>query len=362
MRYLLFAAAVLAVAVAGSVSMTGVSEAQVPTRFFGTVTIDGQPAAAGTTVTAEIGGNDCGSGAVESRQGQMLYILDAQSEASVAGCGGLNVIVFFKVGSRYASQIGCFTPGAFVEQNLTISGAAQRPTAAPGQCGTGTAPTPTATPSPTPTPSAGMQFSVSILDMNSPCIPVSGQSTCDGARNARWNGDQTAWTTFYEMQGLAAPTPDQVFEATLGLRVEAGDPGAIAALAQQLGWPHVRINAARYRGQSANEQDEWVEVKNLGGAEQDMTNWSVRVPGTEIRWTFQESFILQPGQACKFYTGAQMADPCPGSSNVSGSGVLNNSAGTIELWVDWLDLKAIETRYNSDPNNQPPPPNLQGFS
>ncbi|MGH2584098.1 MAG: hypothetical protein ACRDJE_04230, partial [Dehalococcoidia bacterium] len=151
MRSLLFATAVLAVAVAGIVSLTGVSEAQVPTRFFGTVTIDGQPAPAGTTVTAEIGGNDCGSGAVESRQGQMLYILDAQSEAAVAGCGGLNVIVFFKVGSRYATQIGCFTPGAFVEQNLTISGAAARPTAAPGQCGSGTAPSPSpeATPSPT---------------------------------------------------------------------------------------------------------------------------------------------------------------------------------------------------------------------
>ena len=57
-----------------------------------------------------------------------------------------------------------------------------------------------------------------------------------------------------------------------------------------------------------------------------------------------------------------MADPCPGSSNVSQSGVLPNTSGTITLWVDFLDLKAAEARYNADSNNQPPPPNLQGFS
>jgi hypothetical protein len=163
------------------------------------------------------------------------------------------------------------------------------------------------------------------------------------------------------MMGQPAPTPDQTFDATLSFRVEAGDPGAISAIAQALGWPHVRILASRYRGVTANELDEWVEVKNLGGGSQDMTQWSVRVEGTNIRWTFQDGFTLQPGQACKFYTGAPMADPCPGSSNVATSGVLPNTSGTLTLWVDFLDLLAIRTSYNADPNMQPPPPNLQGF-
>jgi hypothetical protein len=93
-----------------------------------------------------------------------------------------------------------------------------------------------------------------------------------------------------------------------------------------------------------------------------MTQWSVRVEGTNIRWTFEDGFVLQPGQACKFYTGTPGADPCPGTRNVASSGVLPNTSGTLTLWVDFLELKAAEARYDADSNNQPPPPNLQGFS
>jgi len=363
MRAVLFAAAILAAAVVGIVSLTGTAEA-IPNRFYGFVTIDGNRAA-GTVVTAEINDKDCSSPV----QGSTFegYNIDVNSDDITSGCGGVgSPIIFFKVGSRYASQIGCFMPGTFTELNLTISGAAQKPTPAPGQCGVSASPSPTpsASPSPTPTPSPSSDpsFSVSVLDTNSPCIPAAGSTICDATRQMLWTGSQAAWTARYEMMGRAAPTPDQVFDATIVLRVESGDPGAIAAIAQQLGWPHVRINAARYRGVTANELDEWVEVKNFGGGEQDMTNWSVRVEGTMIRWTFGDGFVLQPGQACKFYTGTPGADPCPGSSNVATSGVLPNSSGTITLWVDFLDLLAIRTSYNTDSNNQPPPPNLQGFS
>jgi len=164
-----------------------------------------------------------------------------------------------------------------------------------------------------------------------------------------------------QSQGQSSPSAGDIAAAAQGMRIEAGDPATVAEVAQQIGWPHVRINASRYRGESANEQDEWVEVRNLGGAAQDMTGWSVRLDGSSTRWTFQEGFSLQPGQACKFYTGAPMADPCPGTSNVSSSGVLPNDAGTLTLWVDGLNFKAIEARYAADPTKQPPPPNLQGF-
>jgi hypothetical protein len=271
-------------------------------------------------------------------------------------------VVFFKVGMRYAAETGINDPGAFVELNLTVSGAGARPVAP----GTQPAPTPTPTPIPTPavapTPAPLQPFSLSILDLNQPCIPAMGQVVCDTERTRLWNGDMTAWAMRFRSQGLPDPTPDQVFEQTFAFRIEAGDPTAIAAVAQALGWPHVRINATRFRGRTATEQDEWVEVKNFGGAPQDMSGWSVRVEGTPYRWHFAEGFVLQPGQACKFYTGAPMADPCPGTSNLAPMGVLPNEGGTLSLWVDWLELKANEVRYAADPIRQPPPPNLQGFS
>jgi hypothetical protein len=201
-----------------------------------------------------------------------------------------------------------------------------------------------------------------VIDLGSPCIPASGQALCDDTRQKLWTGDQATWTARYQEQGRNAPTPDQVFEQTFGLRIESGDPAAISAVAQGLGWPHLRIVASRFHGISTNQTDEWVEIRNLGGASQDMTGWSVRVVGSSVRWTFQDGFTMDGGQTCKFYTGDARQDSCPGSTNVSQSGVLNDQQGSISLWVDWLDLKADEVRYDSDPLHQPPPPNLQGFS
>jgi len=160
---------------------------------------------------------------------------------------------------------------------------------------------------------------------------------CDAERTRLWNGDAT-------------------------MRLAVGDPATLADLAQAMQWAHVRINAARFRGRASTELDEWVEVKNLGGAPQDMGRWSVRVEGTPFRWTFADGFVLEPGQACKFYTGAAMAEPCGGSSDIAPMGVLPNEGGLLTLWVDFLDLKAIEVRYAADPTRQPPPPNLQGFN
>jgi hypothetical protein len=215
---------------------------------------------------------------------------------------------------------------------------------------------------PPPSVPAVSRFSVSILDMSQPCIPAAGQRVCDPERLALWNGDGAAWRARFQAQGRPAPSPDEVFNATLAFRIEAGDPAFKAAHAKMLGWPHVRINAARYRGREAAELDEWVEVKNHGGAAQDMSGWSVRLPGTIVAWNFAQGFVLEPGQACKFYVGPPGADPCPGSRNIAAQGVLPNDQGTLELWVDFLDLRADQVTYNADPANQPPPPNLQGFS
>ena len=363
MRYVMIAAVVIAVAVVG---FAGVSEAQPPPRrFYGSLTIDGQPAPAGTRVIAEILDMDCSAyppAANTLPAGQ--YVVDARGGGP--GCGTEGATVFFKVGTRYAAQTGIYESGDFFQLDLTISGAATKPIVAGATpTVTATVAVATATPTPTPTPTpppAPPPFSVSILDLNQPCIPAPGQVVCDADRTRLWNGDMTAWAMRFRAQGLPEPTPDQVFEQTFGFRIEAGDPAAIGAVAQGLGWPHVRINAVRFRGRASTELDEWVEVKNLGGAAQDMSGWSVRVEGSSTRWRFADGFVLEPGQACKFYTGAAMADPCGGSSNIASSGVLPNDGGTLTLWVDFLDLKAIEVRYAADPTRQPPPPNLQGFS
>lgn len=369
MRFLLLAVAVLT---AGSVALASAISAQAPpARFFGTITIDGQLAPTGTTVLTEVNERDCGSGQVTTNpeRGAGFYIVDAASEANVAGCAGLNRIVFFRVGTRYAAEIGCFEVGKFTELNLTISGVAPRPTPAPGQCGSEVPPSPEPTPAPTPTatpapppPPAATPFSLSVLDMGQPCIPVAPALLCDAARQALWTGDQAAWRARFEAEARPAPTADDVFVATLTFRVEAGDPATIGAIAEQLGWAHVRIIASRFRGVTPTELDEWVEVKNLGGGAQDMSGWSVRIEGSALSWRFADGFILDPGVACKFYTGTPRPDSCSGSSSIAERGVLDNNSGTISLWVNFLDLKANEVRYNADPAQQPPPPNLQGFS
>ena len=367
MRLFALAAALLAVVTAGIAGFVPTTTAQgPPNRFFGIVRVDGAPASAGTVITAESNGRDCNTTTVQAHptEGVGFYQLDV-----AADCGGLMPsLLFFKVGTRYAAETSCWEIGRFTPLSLTITGAGARPMSTlpcagvPAPTPTPTpAPTPEPTPTPTPTPVA-QPFSLSILDMNQPCIPTAGQTVCDPERLALWNGDGAAWRARFQAQGRPAPSPDDVFVATVTFRVEAGDPATIAAIAQVLGWPHVRINAARYRGREATELDEWVEVKNYGGVAQDMSGWSVRLPGMTVAWNFADGFVLAPGQACKFYVGNAGADPCAGPSNVAPRGVLPNDQGVIELWINFLDLRADRVLYRSDPTSQPPPPNLQGFS
>lgn len=370
MRLSLFAAAVFAVAAA--VGYASRTDAQgPPTRFFGQLTIDGRRAPLGTRVIAEINGKDC-SGAPQTPNNTASpndplyvdYIVNALDSATIPGCGKFGDIVFFRVDTRYAAQTSEYDGGNFKEVNLTITGAGLKPVvaqASPSPSPTPAAtPTPTATSTPTPTPSSAPMFTVALLDFNTPCIPASGQVVCDASRSALWNGDQTAWAARYQAQGRPAPTPDEVFAQTFGFRVEANDPAAVAAVAQGLGWAHLRITGARFRGTPPSEGDEWVEVKNVGGLGQDMTGWSVRVDDTPVRWTFQDGFTLAAGQSCRFYTGVARADSCPGSANISVAGVLPDEVGSLSLWVDYFNLLAVRVRYAANPTAQPPPPNLQG--
>jgi hypothetical protein len=355
MRFVMLAAAVVAFAAAGAAQ---VSLAQAPpTRFFGSITVDGQPATSGTPIEVEINGRACGSGS--ARQVGM-YVADAQAEGSIAGCGQPDSVVLFKVGQRYAAETGTFLSGEFKALNLTITGTGARPVVAAQPAAVASpSPSPAGTPRPSPSPTA-QTFSVAVLDLSSPCVPAAGAVVCDSARLRLWTGDTMAWTARFESQGRPAPTPDEIFTETFGFRIEAGDPAAIAAVATGMTWPHVRITGVQFRGSMANQRDEWVEVKNLGGASQDMSGWSVRVNGTPNSWRFADGFVLEPGQACRFYVGPAGANACGGASNIAPMGILDDSSGTISLWVDSLDWNVNEVRYVANPTNQPAPPNLQG--
>jgi hypothetical protein len=316
-----------------------------PNRFYGSLKIDGADAPIGTTVTALVNGRECGSRTTDVA-GQ--YWVDVASSSQTPGCAEPGNTVSFRVGSRTAAETAQWNGGVFTRLDLTVSGTGAGAGAGAGAGGAGGA--------------AQTAFSVSRMDFGGPCIPASGQSRCDENRMRLWTGDQAAWEAEFARQGRPAPSPDDVFLATYEYRIGAFDPAAIRSLAQGLGWPKVYITAIRYRGTGAGEADEYIEITNVGGAPQDMTGWRARAVESGTDFFFTEGTVLEPGATCRFYTNQTQADSCPGTINVSTSGVWNNTAGSAELWYDPLALLADSTRYSADPNNQPPPPNLRGVA
>lgn len=118
-------AAVVAL-VAASFASALPSEAQPPSppnRFFGSVTLDGAPAPGGTTVTASIGGVECGSAAVAVGE-TYAYVLDVVSDGDVSGCGSAGATVSFSVGGNPADQTATWTSGDFTPLDLTATSAA----------------------------------------------------------------------------------------------------------------------------------------------------------------------------------------------------------------------------------------------
>jgi hypothetical protein len=309
-----------------------------PNRFYGSLTVDGAPAPVGTTVTAVVGGKECGSRTTDTA-GQ--YVVDALAGSQTSGCGSPGAEVTFRVGSRTANEKGSWQGGVFTRLDLTVSSQSV----------------------PNPAPSAPFTVARLNLDPNTAqCIPPAGGQQCDATRQKLWNGDVDAWTAEQANEGNPAPTPDDVFVLTYEFRIGAGDPAAIKSLAQGLGWPKIYITAIRFKGGTAGEGDEYVEISNVGGAAQDMTGWRLHAVESGADFLFTDGSVLEPGATCRFYTGQPQADSCPGSVNVSDHGVWDDRAGSAELWYDPLALLADKTRYSADPANQPPPPNLRGVA
>jgi hypothetical protein len=115
-RWLRAGAGVLAVAFALAAGGHARAQATPPARFYGSATIDGAPAVAGTVVQAFVGGAVCGTGAVNPGSG---YSVDVASATSRSGCGIDGAVVTFTLGGLAADQTGVFTTGVFIPLPLS---------------------------------------------------------------------------------------------------------------------------------------------------------------------------------------------------------------------------------------------------
>ncbi|MGE0540085.1 MAG: hypothetical protein AB7R89_07880 [Dehalococcoidia bacterium] len=135
----------LAAALLAGVFVAGTAAAQQfpPNRFFGTVTVNGQAASSGTTVTAMIGETECGTTTVTSGG---AYVIDVPGVTINPNCGRSGQsTVSFEVGGQAAAQTATYRDGGYQQLNLTVGGGGTQPTAT-------ATPAPTATPRPTTTP------------------------------------------------------------------------------------------------------------------------------------------------------------------------------------------------------------------
>jgi hypothetical protein len=336
--------ALAAALVAASVATGLHAQPSPPNRFFGNLTIDGMPGPAGTSVRAFIAGKDCTTPRDPFPVPAGQYALEVAHTSQIPGCGTPGAEIQFRIGDRVANEVGIFVTGEFTRLDLTFTA---RPAATP-------------TPAPAPQP-AFYSLARLNLDANaSRCIPLPGETVCDALRQALWMGDLAAWRQEQAARGLPEPTADDAFLLTYEFRIANGDPPAIASIARGLGWPKIYITAIRFRGTLPGEGDEYVEVTNVGGAAQDMTGWRVRAVESGTDFFFTDGSVLEPGATCRFYTNVIRPDSCPGTVNVATAGVWDDLAGSAELWYDPFSIVFDATRYSADPDNQPPPPNLQG--
>ncbi len=95
---------------------------QIPATFYGSVTVDGDPAPEGTEVRAFIDGKDCTqveSGGTILEEGVARYVIAVVHETQVEGCGTVGAEVVFKVGGVEASPAGTWS-GEPLELDLTV--------------------------------------------------------------------------------------------------------------------------------------------------------------------------------------------------------------------------------------------------
>ena len=304
---------------------TATAQSFPPHRFFGSILIEGQPAPAGTALRAFIGDAQCGSTTLASAGNYTIDVLhagipDANTNCRLEG----NPVVSFRVDGRTAAQTRPYRLGGFEQLDLTF--------------GAGTPQAP---------------FNGAAINLDAPCAPPPGQVRCSAEDEALWNADRDAWGRRGVVdQPPFIPFEGRVFEATIFLRVERRDPKVIMDIAKILGNPFLQVTRIRFTGA------EYVEVTNLGGGSQDMAGWSLTAPGGQ-RFNFP-AFTMEGGQICRIYSGPAPANNLCGNLSFGQEGIWPDTSGRIILFYDALNLPGDDKLYSADPNNQPPPPNLQG--
>jgi len=122
-----------------------------PSRFVGTVTVNGQTATDGTVVTAQVNGNACGSGDVTG--GNYKIDVPAADPAASVQCGKDGDTVTFFVGGVQANETGTWHNYELGQVNLTVTSSTETPTPTPTEA-TETPTEGTGTVAPTKTPNA----------------------------------------------------------------------------------------------------------------------------------------------------------------------------------------------------------------
>ena len=132
-----------------------------PSRFVGSVKIDGTNAPAGTTIEAKIGTTTCGVSSVFTASGESRYALDspALDPGANPNCGTDGAVVTFYIGGKLANETGKWANYQLGTVNLTFT---------------------TPTPATTATPGAGATPS------KTPGAPVTGNSSSTGESTAIW--------------------------------------------------------------------------------------------------------------------------------------------------------------------------------
>ena len=96
-----------------------------PHRFFGSLTINGQPAATGTVLRAFIGETECATSTVSTAGS---YVIDVPGVTINPNCGrsGQSTVTF-RVDGQAASQTPGYRDGGFQQLDLTIGGGGANP-------------------------------------------------------------------------------------------------------------------------------------------------------------------------------------------------------------------------------------------
>jgi hypothetical protein len=132
-----------------------------PSRFAGSVTVNGAPATAGVSVAAMVGTVNCGTTSVSMNGSEARYVIDVSAqEPGGPACGTDGATVTFLVNGVQANETGAWKNYQLSVLNLTVTtgatptqSATATTTATPTQSTTGT-PSHTSTAQPSGTPKA----------------------------------------------------------------------------------------------------------------------------------------------------------------------------------------------------------------